>query len=95
MRVFDENGIERGDGRRFSWDEFRGVVIRTGNTSYGLRGVWRTEFAFAGGEEAWIIPNRVKNYDEISGYISRLPRAVLIPQKQDFRNAELWSHSVK
>ncbi len=89
VRIFDENGIERGDGRRFSWDEFRGVVIRTGNTPYGLRGVWRTELAFTGGEKAWIIPNRVKNYDEIFGYISRLPRAVLISQKQDFRNTEL------
>lgn len=88
-RMFDENGIERGDGRRFSWDEFRGVVIRSANTRYGLRGVWRAELVFKGDEEAWIIPNRVKNYDEISAYLSALPRAVSVSPKQNFANAEL------
>lgn len=76
-RAFDASGIERGDGRQFSWAEFRGTIIRTGNTRYGLKGVWRTELAFAGGEEAWLIANRIKNYDDVYALVNKLPRAVL------------------
>lgn len=77
VRLFDASGITRGDGQRFSWDQFRGVVTRLDfNFQTQRRYVWRVELAFAGGEAAWIIPNRIKNQEEVFAYLAALPRAV-------------------
>lgn len=76
VRVFDNSGITRGDGRHFAWNEFRGVVTQTARNRYRQKYTWREELIFDNGEQAWIIPNRVKNYAEVSNYISHLPRAV-------------------
>ncbi len=78
VKFFDAAGIKRGDGRHFAWNEFCGVVLQTAFNQRTQRNyVWRAELAFAGGESAWLIPNRIKNYDEVFDYIARLPRAAL------------------
>lgn len=77
VRLFDAGGVERGDGQRFSWQDFRGTVTRTGNTRYALKVVWRVELVFADGEEVWIISQRVKNYQEVFDFVNCLPTAVL------------------
>lgn len=77
VKTFDASGVTRGDGRHFRWAEFCGVVMQTARNRFGQTYIWRKELAFSDGETAWIIPNRIKNYDEVSEYISRLPQAVL------------------
>lgn len=75
--LFDNSGITRGDGKHFAWSEFRGVVTQTAKNQYQRKYVWREELIFGDGEQAWLIPNRIKNYEEVANYISQLPRAVL------------------
>ncbi len=77
VRLFDASGIKRGDGRQFSWSEFGGVVTRIDINYARQKYVWRIELAFANGESAWIIPNRIKNAEEVFNYVAALPRAVL------------------
>ena len=77
VRIFDASGITRGDGRQFSWTEFCGVVTQTAKNRFGKRYIWREEIAFSGGETAWIIPNRIKNREEVFTYLDALPRARL------------------
>lgn len=76
-RFFDSSGITRGDGRRFAWNEFRGVVAKTATSRYALKYVWRVELVFASGESAWLIPQRVKNSAEVFAFVDTLPQAVL------------------
>jgi hypothetical protein len=78
VRLFDVSGVTRGDGRHFPWNEFQGVVTRIDiNLRTWQKYVWRIELAFAGGEKAWIIPNRIKNAGEVFTYVAALPRTVL------------------
>ncbi len=82
-RLFDVSGITRNDNRHFSWNEFQGVVTRIDiNLRSRRKYVWRIELAFGCGEAAWIIPNRIKNADEVFTYIAPLPRAVLKGSQQ-------------
>lgn len=71
--LFDHSGVTRGDGRRFSWSEFKGVdylmAVRPQSDEEYL---WRIELAFTGGE-AWIIPQRVNNLNEINEVVNTLP----------------------
>ena len=77
-RLFDASGITRGDGRQFAWNEFQGVVTRIDiNLRTRRKYVWRIELAFASGEKAWIIPNRIKNAEEVFNFVAALPRAYL------------------
>lgn len=77
-RLFDDSGITRGDGRQFSWNEFQGVVTRIDvNLTTRRNYVWRVEIALANGEKAWIIPNRIKNEEEVFSFVAALPRAIL------------------
>ena len=76
--LFDASGITRGDGRQFAWNEFQGVVTRIDiNLRTRRKYVWRIELAFASGEKAWIIPNRIKNAEEVFNFVAALPRAYL------------------
>ena len=77
VRQFDASGITRGDGRQFSWNEFQGVVTRIDINYVREKYVWRIELAFANGEAAWIIPNRIKNAEEVFSYVASLPRVSL------------------
>lgn len=81
VKMIDNSGITRGDGKHFSWQNFCGVVQQIAfNQRTQRKYVWRVELAFADGETAWIIPNRVKNYDEVFDYVTQLPNAVLKSQ---------------
>ncbi len=76
VRRFDAEGIVRGDGRRFGWKDFRGVVNRTRRrTPSGPELLWRAELVFADGETAWLIPQQVKNSAEVFAYLRTLPQA--------------------
>lgn len=77
VKFIDSSGVTRGDGRHFAWTQFCGVVTQTAFNRFMKRYVWRKEFAFSGGETVWIIPQRIKNYGEVSDFISRLPKAPL------------------
>ncbi len=77
IKSFDASGITRGDGQHFLWSDFRGVIPRVGNNFYGVKGRWRTELVFAERRVAWIIPQRLKNYAEVYGFVNTLPQAVL------------------
>ncbi len=78
MRSIDGLGITRGDGRHFSWQNFCGVISQTAlNQRTQRRYLWRAELVFENGETVWIVPNRVKNYNEITAFLDALPRAVL------------------
>lgn len=74
---FDATGVTRGDGRHFSWAECQGVVTRTAPNRFFMIYVWRKELVFWNGEEAWIIPQRIKNYNEVCDYLAALPPATL------------------
>lgn len=72
---FDTAGVTRGDGRRLDWVDFKSVDYLMAVRSHGGREfLWRVELAFGGGE-AWIIPQRVANMDEINNLIAALPGA--------------------
>ncbi len=78
LKFFDASGIKRGDGRIFAWNEFCGTVTQTAfNQRTQRKYIWRVELVFANGESAWLIPNRIKNYDEVFNYVASLPPAVL------------------
>lgn len=77
VRSFDESGIARGDGRRFSWNEFQGVVRREGRGRYGRKYIWRVELVFTSGQKAWLIPQRIKNFEEVFSFVDALPKAAL------------------
>ncbi len=81
VKLIDNSGITRGDGKHFAWADFCGVVSQIAfNPRRQRRYLWRQELAFENGETAWIIPNRVKNYNEISAFLDTLPRAILKSQ---------------
>lgn len=70
---FDLFGVTRGDGRRLNWSEFKSVDYLMARRTHS-RGefLWRVELTFNGGE-AWIIPQRVENLDEINSLIASIP----------------------
>ncbi len=77
VRYFEPSGIGRGDLRHVPWQDFRGVIVRTGISRFGQKYVWRIELVFADGVKAWIIPQRIKNFDEVNAFVNKLPQAVL------------------
>jgi hypothetical protein len=74
VRYFSEEGLQRGDGRWLPWTELERVVyqvrVRPGT---GARGLWRTEIWFKNGESAWLLPLRVRNFDDVGGLVASLP----------------------
>ncbi|RYY67931.1 MAG: hypothetical protein EOO13_13660 [Chitinophagaceae bacterium] len=74
---FDANGITCADGRQLLWTNFKGKHIRLRRTQSGLQRIWRIEFIFSEGGEAWLIPLRLKNYEEVLSVVKVLPEAVV------------------
>ena len=74
VKEFTEDGLTRNDGWRFSWSELDSVLDqihrRTGSSDDML---WRTEIHFKNGDCAWLIPNKIANYPEVSAYVDALP----------------------
>ena len=70
---FDLFGVTRGDNRRFSWTEFKNVdYLMAIKPRSGEEYLWRVELAFKSGE-AWIIPQRVENLEEVNNLVASLP----------------------
>ena len=81
VKMIDNSGITRGDGKHFSWQDFCGVVQQIAfNRRTQRKYTWRVELTFADGETVWLIPNRIKNSQEVFDYIAQLPSAVLKSQ---------------
>lgn len=81
VKMIDNSGITRGDGRHFAWQNFCGVVQQIAfNRRTQRKYTWRVELAFVDGETAWLIPNRIKNAQEVFDYVAQLPSAVLKSQ---------------
>lgn len=80
VKLIDNSGITRGDGRHFAWQDFCGVVQQIAfNRRTQRKYTWRVELAFADGKTAWLIPNRIKNAAEVFEYVNRLPIAAPKP----------------
>ena len=73
---FDAAGITCADGRQLTWTNFKGKFIRLRRTQSGFQRVWRIEFIFSEGGEAWLIPLRLKNYEAVLAIVKFLPDAV-------------------
>lgn len=85
VKVFDRSGIMRRDHRRLSWAEFQGVnyiteVIRTAikpgtQVKYVIRTeerLLRIELLFES-DKALLIPQRIKNLEEIANLVDAMP----------------------
>ena len=74
VRYFSEDGLERGDRRFLWWSDLERVVqqIRV-SPADGQKALWRTEIWFRNGESAWLIPLRVRNFDEVFQLVRTLP----------------------
>ena len=71
--LFDSSGVTRGDKRRFDWSDCKSVdYLMAFKPRSGREYLWRIEIAFNGGE-AWIIPQRVQNLEEVNNLIASLP----------------------
>lgn len=71
--AFDLYGVTRGDKQRLSWSDLKSVdylmAIQKGGAEESL---WRIELVFTTGE-AWIVPQRIKNLEEINNLVNSLP----------------------
>jgi hypothetical protein len=74
--AFDANGITCADGRQLLWTNFKGKHIRLRRTQSGFKRIWRVEFIFSEGGEAWLIPLQLKNYDEVLSFVKPFPDAI-------------------
>ena len=77
IKSYDASGITRNDGQHFLWSDFLGVIPRTHTYRFGGTASWRTELAFTDRRVVWVIPQRLKNYPEVYGFVIALPQAVL------------------
>jgi hypothetical protein len=65
--LFTEDGLTRYDGVKFLWSDLERVTDRISRRG-GANNLWRIDFRFKNGE-AWVIPQKVDNFDEVSSYI--------------------------
>lgn len=73
VRYFSDEGLERGDGKRLAWSDLERVVNQVRRSPAGKRWLWRTEIRFRGGQSAWLLPLRVRNFDEVRDFVRTLP----------------------
>lgn len=72
VKYFSDSGLVRNDGRSFEWADLSRVVNQV-RFRANIKVIWRTEIQFKSGESAWLIPAKVSNYREASGYVDNLP----------------------
>jgi len=71
--LFDINGVKRCDKKRFNWSDFKSVDYRMAiRPRSGKEYLWRIELVFDNGE-ARIIPQRIRNLDEVENLVTTLP----------------------
>ena len=74
VRHFTGDGLTRNDGRKLAWTELIRVINRTAHNPRTNRLVLRRcEIHFNNGEEAWILPPKVANFQEVIEYADKLP----------------------
>ena len=74
VKHFTNESLTRNDGRQLAWTELSHVVKRTTHNPRTNRLVLRRcEIEFKNGEAAWLIPARISNFQEVIGYVNRLP----------------------
>ncbi len=74
VRHFTGDGLTRNDGRKLAWTKLDRVVNRTAHNPRTNRLVLRRcEIHFNNGEEAWILPPKVANFQEVIEYADKLP----------------------
>lgn len=72
VKEFTEDGLTRNDGYRFSWSDLDCVIDQI-HRRHHRDMLWRTEIHFKNGDCAWLIPNKIANYAEVSAYVAVLP----------------------
>jgi hypothetical protein len=72
VKCFTDEGLLRFDGRSFAWKDLNRVVKQLNKRRYRTI-PWRTEIQFRSGESAWLLPNSISNFQEVSDYVDRLP----------------------
>jgi hypothetical protein len=73
VRRFTSDGVTRNDGRKFAWTELSRVVTQTRLDPKFGKLIWRIEVQFTGGDSAWLIPVKVKNFNEVRDFVNNLP----------------------
>jgi len=74
VKIFTEEGLTRNDGCRFSWSELDCIIEQLHrHPRFARDALWRIEIHFKNGGCAWLIPNKIANYDAVSAYVASLP----------------------
>ncbi len=72
VRYFSSEGLERNDRAWLPWADLERVVHQIREVG-GEKKLWRTEIQFKDGKVAWLVPLRVRNAREVSGFVATLP----------------------
>jgi len=73
VKYFSESGIGLAGGGEIAYSELRSVVDTIAMRSATKKGLWRTELRFKDGSAAWLIPNKISNFDEVHAFVRGLP----------------------
>ncbi len=75
VKYFSDEGLVRNDGLALAWADLSRVVdqVRITSIAHNTRALWRTEIHFKGNQSAWLIPNKVGNFREVSEFVHHLP----------------------
>jgi hypothetical protein len=74
IKYFSDEGLVLNDGRSFAWADLSRVVDRIRlNRITGVKFIWRTEIHFKNGEAAWLLPTKVRNFNEVYKLVGSLP----------------------
>jgi hypothetical protein len=74
VKQFSSQGLLRYDGRTLPWTELNRVVTQV-RLKYGTgaKYLWRAEIHFRNGESAWLVPNKIKNREQVYAFARSLP----------------------
>jgi hypothetical protein len=72
VRYFSDEGLERNDGTRLPWADLERVIYQV-RVVNGQKKLWRTEIRFSEDRAAWLLPLRVRNGRDVSGFVGALP----------------------
>jgi hypothetical protein len=73
VKALSTSGVLLADGSMVPPNNLIRVVDKMVMLSPTRRGIWRTELQFTGGRTAWLIPNKISNFDEVHAYVRSLP----------------------
>ena len=65
VKWITSSGIEFADGTEAPWTALLRVVDRISYDEYGRRVHVRTDLEFTGGRTAWLVPNKMSNFDDV------------------------------